>query len=163
MMVMEETTAVSGLQATKGKSFMRHFTSRVVSILGAFVLDLYLAILFVNPQQHFFNAEGEFFWIVAFLAVVLYANLQTWTLASTTALDNERAASIDKLFALSPIVVVVVGEVFWGGTGRIGELSWRLHLIGLAFGIYGLTDYFSTDITNQRLRSRQFQMGAASN
>jgi hypothetical protein len=38
-------------------------------------------------------------------------------------------------------------------------LTWRHHAVAALWSAFALTDFFATDITNQRLRARQFNVG----
>jgi hypothetical protein len=68
-------------------------------------------------------------------------------------------AALDKFFAASPIVVAAVIEAYWLGAVGIGALSWRHHAVAALWSAFALTDFFATDITNQRLRARQLNVG----
>ena len=86
-----------------------------------------------------------------------YVIIQQCTLSLTTARDSDTVATIDKFLALSPLIVVVALELYWLGRG--GELSWRHHVVGVVYAAYSFSDYFSTDVINQRLRARQLGVG----
>jgi hypothetical protein len=62
---------------------------------------------------------------------------------------------------LSPLLLVIIVEVFWIARGE--ALTWRFHIVAVLVGLYAITDYFSTDITNQRLRSRQIGLPSPTN
>ena len=66
---------------------------------------------------------------------------------------------LDGQTVLHPIVVAAVMEAYWIGAESIAALSWRHHAIAALWSAFALTDFFATDITNQRLRARQFNVG----
>src|SRR5260370_42486743 len=86
-----------------------------------------------------------------------YVIIQQWTLSIKTARDSDIGATIDKFLALSPLIVVVGVELY--SLGAEAELSWRHHVVGAVYAAYSFTDYFSTDVINQRLRARQLGVG----
>jgi hypothetical protein len=88
--------------------------------------------------------------------------LQQWTLANQTGRGDDITAALDKFVAASPIVVAAVIEAYWLGAEGSGALSWRHHAVALLWSAFALTDFFATDITNQRLRARQFNVGDGS-
>jgi hypothetical protein len=57
--------------------------------------------------------------------------------------------------------VAILLEVVWIvqalTLGIAPALSWRHHLIALAMSSFSVVDYFTTDVTNMRLRSLQMQ------
>ena len=64
----------------------------------------------------------------------------------------------DMFFAANPIVVAAVTEAYWLGAEGLGALSWWHRAVAALWSAFALTDFFATDITNQRLRS-QFNVG----
>jgi hypothetical protein len=135
-------------------------TARMISIWSAVVLDLGLIwLMWVRadwaPEQ---GANIEHFWVRVFIfGFTPYVIIQQWSLALTTARDSDIVATIDKFLALSPLIIVVALELYW--RGAVGELGWRQHVIGAVFAAYSFSDYFSTDVINQRLRARQLGVG----
>src|SRR4029453_13254293 len=85
--------------------------------------------------------------------------LQQWTPASQTGRGDDFSASLDKFVAASPIVVAAVIEAYWLGAEGSGALSWGHHAVAALWSAFAITDFFATDITNQRLRARQFNVG----
>ena len=135
-------------------------TARMVSIWSAVVLDVGLIWLMWaradwTPEP---GTNLETFWVRTFiLGFTPYAIIQQWTLSITTAHDSDVVATIDKFLALSPLIVVVGLELYW--LGADGALSWRHHVVGVVYAAYSFSDYFSTDVINQRLRARQLGVG----
>jgi hypothetical protein len=103
--------------------------------------------------------EAELFWVRVIAAFGAYAVLQQWTLANQTGRGDDFSAALDKFVAASPIVVAAVIEAYWLGAEGSAALSWRHHAVALLWSAFALTDFFATDITNQRLRARQFNVG----
>jgi hypothetical protein len=134
-------------------------SSRGLSILAALVADLALAWLLLAHRE--FNPssdQSEGFWLPVLIGFAIYAVLQMWTLATVTSTGDDFAAAVDKLVSLSPLLLVIVIEIFWFARGT--PLTWRYHVVVVIVAAYSITDYFSTDITNQRLRSRQIGLGS---
>jgi len=135
-------------------------TARMISIWSAVVLDLGL-IWFMWARAEWVPEPGtdiESFWVrTLILGFAPYVIIQQWTLSLTTARDSDAVATLDKFLALSPLIVVVGLELYWLGRG--GELSWRHHVVGAVYAAYSFSDYFSTDVINQRLRARQLGVG----
>jgi hypothetical protein len=105
--------------------------------------------------------EAEMFWVRVIAAFGVYAVLQQWTLANQTGRGDDLSAALDKFVAASPIVVAAVIEAYWLGAHGWDALSWRHHAVAALWSAFAVTDFFATDITNQRLRARQFNMGEA--
>ena len=133
-------------------------SSRGLSISAALIVDIAL-ILLMTLWHGYQPSDAETFWVGLLIAFTAYAVLQQWTLSTMTGRGDDFTAAADKFIALSPLVVVAVIEAYWLGAVGVGALSWRLHLVGAICAIFAITDFFSTDITNQRLRSRQIDMG----
>jgi hypothetical protein len=89
----------------------------------------------------------------------VYTVLQQWTLAYQTGRGDDFTAALDKFVAASPIVVAAVIEAYWLGAHGLEALTWRHHAVALLCSVFAVTDFFATDITNQRLRARQFNVG----
>src|SRR5215510_8134619 len=99
------------------------------------------------------------FWVRVTAAFGVYAVLQQWTLASQTGRGDDLTAALDKFVAVSPIVVAAVMEAYWLGAEGLAALTWRHHAVAALWSVFAVTDFFATDITNQRLRARQFNVG----
>jgi hypothetical protein len=137
-----------------------HFSARGISILAALAVDAGLVwLLYFRANYNPPLGEAEMFWVRALAAFGVYAVLQQWTLASQTGRGDDFSAALDKFIAASPIVVAAVLEAYWIGAGSIEALSWRHHAIAALWSAFAVTDFFATDITNQRLRARQFNVG----
>lgn len=137
-------------------------SSRGLSILAALVADVALAWLLLLHKDFAPSSEQiEMFWLPILIGFAIYAILQMWTLATVTSTGDDFAAAIDKLVSLSPLLLVIIVEVFWIARGE--ALTWRFHIVAVLVGLYAVTDYFSTDITNQRLRSRQIGLPSPTN
>lgn len=135
-------------------------TSRGLSIVGALVLDLgLLYLLFYEQKYNPPVGDTEAFWVRVLFGFAVYSILQIWTLATVTGRGDDFTAALDKFVALSPLVVAAVSEAYWMGAASIFALSWRHHLVAVMWSIFAVTDFFATDITNQRLRSRQIGFG----
>jgi hypothetical protein len=137
-----------------------HFGSRSISILAALAVDAGLIWLLLfranfNPPL----GEAEMFWVRVLAAFGVYAVLQQWTLANQTGRGDDLSSALDKFVAASPIVVALVIEAYWLGAHGVDALSWRHHAVGVLWSAFAITDFFATDITNQRLRARQFNIG----
>lgn len=139
-----------------------HFTARTLSIFAALALDAALVyLMYFRAKYNPPSGEAEYFWLTALTGFVFYAVLQQWTLASQTGRGDDFSAALDKFFAISPVGVVGVLEAYWAGAESLGALSWRHHAIALFWAAFALTDFFATDITNQRLRARSINLGDA--
>ena len=137
-----------------------HWSARTLSILAALFVDAGLLwLLFFRAKYNPPVGEAELFWVRAIVAFGGYAVLQQWTLASQTGRGDDFSAALDKFVAASPIVVAAVIEAYWLGAEGAGALSWRHHAVAALWSAFALTDFFATDITNQRLRARQFNVG----
>ena len=68
---------------------------------------------------------------------------------------DDLAAWLDKAAAISPLLAAVALEAYWIAVEAWTELSWRHHATALLWSSFALTDFFATDITNQRLRTQQ--------
>jgi len=138
----------------------RHWSSRTISILAALAVDVGLVwLLFFRAKYNPPVGEAEMFWVRVIEAFGAYAVLQQWTLANQTGRGDDFSAALDKFVAASPIVVAAVIEAYWLGAEGSAALSWRHHAVALLWAAFALTDFFATDITNQRLRARQFNVG----
>lgn len=137
-----------------------HWTSRTISILAALAVDAGLVwLLYFRTGYNPPVGEAEMFWVRAIAAFGVYAVLQQWTLANQTGRGDDFSAALDKFVAASPVVVAAVFEAYWIGAQGIGALSWRHHAVAALWSAFAITDFFATDITNQRLRARQFNVG----
>jgi len=137
-----------------------HWTSRSFSILAALAVDLGLVwLLYVRADYNPAMGEAEMFWVRVLAAFGAYAIMQQWTLANQTGRGDDFSAALDKFVAASPIVVAAVIEAYWIGAHGAGALTWRHHAVALLWSAFAFTDFFATDITNQRLRARQFNVG----
>jgi hypothetical protein len=137
-----------------------HWSSRSISILAALVVDVGLVwLLFFRASFNPPVGEAEMFWVRVLVAFGVYTVLQQWTLANQTGRGDDFTAALDKFVAASPIVVAAVIEAYWLGAEGHGALSWRHHAIAVLWSAFAVTDFFATDITNQRLRARQFNVG----
>lgn len=137
-----------------------HWSSRTISIFAALAVDAGLVWLLLfrghfNPPI----GEAEMFWVRVLTAFGIYAVLQQWTLANQTGRGDDLTAALDKFVAASPIVVAAVIEAYWLGAHGLEALTWRHHAVALLWSAFAVTDFFATDITNQRLRARQFNVG----
>jgi hypothetical protein len=131
-----------------------------LSILLALIADFFLVwLLYYGQNWTPTGADIESFWLEVFVAYAVYSVIQLWTLAYQTGRGDELAATIDKLFAASPAMVAALIEVYWIGHDSITALSWRHHVIAAVWAVFAITDFFATDITNQRLRMRQMNLG----
>jgi hypothetical protein len=137
-----------------------HWSSRSISILAALAVDVGLVwLLFVRAKYNPPVGEAEMFWVRVIAAFGTYAVMQQWTLANQTGRGDDFSAALDKFVAASPIVVAAVIEAYWLGAEGSAALSWRHHAVAALWAAFALTDFFATDITNQRLRARQFNVG----
>jgi hypothetical protein len=139
-----------------------HWSARTISIFAALLVDAGLVWLLYfragfNPPV----GEAEMFWVRVLAAFGVYCILQQWTLASQTGHGDDFTAALDKFIAASPIVVAGVIEAYWIGAQGADALTWRHHAVAALWSVFALTDFFATDITNQRLRARQFNVGDA--
>jgi hypothetical protein len=138
----------------------RHWSSRTISILAALAVDAGLVwLLYFRAKYNPPVGEAEMFWVRVIAAFGAYTVLQQWTLANQTGRGDDFSAALDKFVAASPIVVAAVIEAYWLGAEGSAALSWRHHAVALLWSAFALTDFFATDITNQRLRARQFNVG----
>jgi len=138
----------------------RHWSSRTISIFAALAVDAGLVwLLYFRAKYNPPVGEAELFWVRVIAAFGAYAVLQQWTLANQTGRGDDFSAALDKFVAASPIVVAAVIEAYWLGAEGSAALSWRHHAVVLLWSAFALTDFFATDITNQRLRARQFNVG----
>jgi hypothetical protein len=137
-----------------------HWSSRSISILAALAVDVGLVwLLFFRAKFNPPLGEAEMFWVRVLAAFGAYAVLQQWTLANQTGRGDDFTAALDKFVAASPIVVAAVIEAYWLGAEGLNALTWRHHAIAALWSAFAVTDFFATDITNQRLRARQFNVG----
>src|SRR5262245_39768066 len=138
-----------------------HWGARSISIVAALAVDVGLVwLLFFRASYNPPVGEAEMFWVRVVAAFGVYAVLQQWTLANQTGRGDDFSAAFDKFVAFSPIVVALVIEAYWLGAAQgPGALSWRHHAVAVLWSAFAVTDFFATDITNQRLRARQFNVG----
>jgi hypothetical protein len=135
-------------------------SARSLSILAALAVDAGLVwLLFFRARYNPPVGEAELFWVRIMVAFAGYAILQQWTLATQTGRGDDFSAAFDKFVAASPLVVAAVLEAYWIGAESISALSWRHHAVAAMWSAFAVTDFFATDITNQRLRARQFNVG----
>jgi hypothetical protein len=131
--------------------------ARGLSILAALIADIGLVVLLLARWDYAPPAnEVEWFWVIILATFGFYAILQIWTLATVTGRGDDFMAAMDKFIALSPLGIILVLEAYWLGAGNFHALSWRHHFVAILWAAFAVTDFFSTDITNQRLRSREF-------
>jgi hypothetical protein len=134
-------------------------TARSLSILAALAVDAGLVwLMFFRAGYNPPVGEAEMFWVRVLLAFGVYTVMQQWTLANQTGRGDDFSAALDKFFAASPLAVVLVLEAYWIGADSINALSWRHHAVGALWSAFAITDFFATDITNQRLRARSFNV-----
>jgi len=142
---------------------IHHATARGTSISTAVVLDLVILFLLLPlhdmaPQT---QQASDTFWVTFFVALTLYVVVQQWTLSKQTGTGQETEAGWDKIGAISPVVVTALCFVWWAAAvwfaGHDFQVAWRNIVVALAFSAFGVVDYFTTDITNMRLRSLQLQ------
>jgi len=137
-----------------------HWSERTISILAALLVDAGLVwLLYFRATYNPPVGEAEMFWVRVVAGFAIYCILQQWTLASQTGRGDDFSAALDKFIAASPIVVAAVIEAYWLGAQGADALSWRHHAVAALWSAFALTDFFATDITNQRLRARQFNVG----
>ncbi len=154
----------NAVQASVQHERTGHVTARTLSILSALAIDAGLVwLLYFRARYNPPFGEAEMFWVRVIAVFAGYAILQQWTLANQTGRGDDFSAALDKFFAASPIVVAAVMEAYWMGTESIAALSWRHHAVAGMWSAFALTDFFATDITNQRLRARQFNVGDNAN
>lgn len=138
----------------------RYVSARFVSIVAALAADAALFwTLLVEPRFHAQPVDAERYWVLFVIAFGAYAVLQQWTLANQTGRGDDFTAALDKFVSASPMVVVAVIEAYWLGAEGLATLSWRHQTIAALCSAFALTDFFATDITNQRLKARQFTVG----
>jgi hypothetical protein len=144
-------------QMPKDSARTGHITARTLSILAALMADAGLVwLLYYRAKYNPPFGDAEMFWVRIVAGFGAYAVLQQWTLANQTGRGDDFFAAFDKFTAASPLLVAAFLEAYWVSAGSWADLSWRHHAVALLWAAFALTDYFSTDITNQRLRSRQF-------
>jgi hypothetical protein len=137
-----------------------HWSSRSLSILAALAVDVGLVwLLFFRANFNPPLGEAEMFWVRVLAAFGAYTVLQQWTLANQTGRGDDFTAALDKFVAASPLVVAAVIEAYWLGAEGLNALTWRHHAVAALWSAFAVTDFFATDITNQRLRARQFNVG----
>jgi hypothetical protein len=137
-----------------------HWSSRSISILAALAVDAGLIwLLFFRAPYNPPVGDAEMFWVRVLAAFGAYAVLQQWTLANQTGRGDDLSSALDKFVAASPTVVALVIEAYWLGAQGVDALSWRHHAVAVLWSAFAITDFFATDITNQRLRARQFNVG----
>ena len=137
-----------------------HATARTLSILAAIVVDAGLVwLLYFRAKYNPPVGEAEMYWVRVLAGFGAYAVLQQWTLANQTGRGDDFSAALDKFVAISPLAVAAVLEAYWLGAESLGAMSWRHHAVALLWAAFAVTDFFATDITNQRLRARQFNVG----
>jgi apolipoprotein N-acyltransferase len=141
----------------------KHLTSRSVSIIAALLVDVGLVwlLLFQVPYRPAL-AEREVFWVGVVATFGAYAVLQQWSLARQTSRGDDFSAALDKFVAATPMIVVAMLEAYWVGVDGLQTLSWRHHAVAVLWSAFALTDFFATDITNQRLKTRQVSVGESS-
>jgi hypothetical protein len=137
-----------------------HWSSRSLSILAALAVDAGLVwLLFFRASFNPPLGEAEMVWVRVLAAFGAYTVLQQWTLANQTGRGDDFTAALDKFVAASPLVVAAVIEAYWLGAEGLNALTWRHHAVAALWSAFAVTDFFATDITNQRLRARQFNVG----
>jgi hypothetical protein len=134
------------------------FSSRSFSIALAVLADVSLVLLLFRKSGISRSADAEPFWVEQFIAFAVYSTLQLWTLAYQTGRGDELAATIDKVFAASPVIVTALIQMYWIGHDAAASLSWRQHVVSAVWSAFAIADFFATDITNQRLRMRQLNL-----
>ena len=150
-------TAQPVQQKTPKRFFARPgLTSRSISIILAFLANANLIFLLFRKNWNG-ATDIEPFWLQQFVAFAIYGSLQQWTLAYQAGRGDEFAATIDKIFAASPAIVTALIQVYWMGHGT-GSPSWRQHVVSVLWSMFAIADFFATDITNQRLRTRQLNL-----
>ncbi len=148
-------------QKTSRRLFVRRgLSSRSFSIFLAVLADANLILLLFWNKAAMPAADIEPFWVEQFVAFAIYAALQQWTLAYQTEQGDEVAATVDKVFAASPAIVTALTQMYWIGHDVSGSLSWRQHVVSALWSVFAIADFFATDITNQRLRTRQLNLAA---
>ena len=133
-------------------------SSRAFSIILAVIADAGLVFLLSQHKWTSATEDIELFWVRQFIAFAIYSSLQVWTLAYQTGRGDEFAATIDKVFAVSPAIVTALIQMYWIGHDSGATLSWRQHVVSGLWSVFAIADYFATDITNQRLRMRQLNL-----
>jgi hypothetical protein len=137
-----------------------HWSARTLSIVAALAVDAGLVwLLYLRAGYNPPIGEAEMFWVRVIIGFGIYAVLQQWTLANQTGRGDDLTAALDKFVAASPVVVAAVIEAYWLGAQGSNALTWRHHAVALLWSAFAVTDFFATDITNQRLRSRQLNVG----
>jgi hypothetical protein len=148
--------------ATVERVVERHgnWTSRTISILAALAVDAGLVwLLYVRADYNPPLGEAEMFWVRVLAGFGVYAIVQQWTLANQTGRGDDFSAAFDKFVSASPLVTAAIVEAYWLGAQGMGALTWRHHAVAALWAAFAVTDFFATDITNQRLRARQFNVG----
>ena len=136
-----------------------HVTSRTISIVAAIAIDAGLVwLMLIDANYNPPVGEAEMFWVRTLAVFGTYAILQQWTLANQTGRGDDFSAAVDKFFAISPLAFAAVMEAYWIGAASISALSWRHHAVAALWAAFAFTDFFATDITNQRLRARSFNI-----
>jgi hypothetical protein len=135
-----------------------NLSSRAVSIILAIIADAGLVLLLLRQNWVASPDDVEPFWVKQFVAFAVYSALQLWTLAYQTGRGDELGATIDKVFAASPAIVSALIVMYWIGHDSASALSWRQHVIAGLWSVFAIVDFFATDITNQRLRTRQLNV-----
>src|SRR5579871_1547021 len=103
-------------------------TARGLSIMAALLADLALAwLLVVHKDFNPGSEQSENFWLPMLIGFAVYAIVQMWTLATVTSTGDDFAAAIDKLVSLSPLLLVIIVEIFWVARGT--PLTWRYHIV----------------------------------
>ena len=133
-------------------------SSRSFSIILAVLADSALVLLLFQQTTISSTGDIEPFWVKQFVAFAIYSSLQLWTLAYQTGRGDEFAATIDKVFAASPAIVTALIQMYWMGHDPAVTLSWRQHVVSGLWSVFAIADFFATDITNQRLRTRQLNL-----
>ena len=157
---MADVVQPSLARAPLAREPAHHVTARTLSIIAALAVDAGLVwLLYFRAKYNPPIGEGEMFWIRVIAGFGVYAVLQQWTLANQTGRGDDFSAALDKFVAASPLAVAAVLEAYWIGAESLSALSWRHHAVAVLWSVFALTDFFATDITNQRLRARQFNVG----
>lgn len=133
-----------------------HATARALSLLAALAVDGGLVwLLYVRAEFNPPFDDAEMFWVRMVAGFGAYAVLQHWTLANQTGRGDDLIAALDKLLAVSPLLVVVGLEGYWIGVGQSAILSWRHHGAATLCTAFALMDMFATDRTNRRLKAQR--------
>ena len=137
-----------------------HATARSLSILAALAVDVGLVwLLFFRAKYNPPVGEAEMFWVRVIAAFGAYAFSSSGRLPTRPAGATISRRRSTNSSAASPIVVAAVLEAYWIGA-RFGSRPVLAASCGRGlWSAFALTDFFATDITNQRLRARQFNVG----